>query len=1044
MLIRKSLLIACGLLVAAAFAALAMLLQGIDLNDFRRQFEQRLSAALARPVHLGEAHFSLRHGPAFSFSDLRLEPAAENDWTLSAERLYVRLDMTALLHRQVLIDRVVLHGARLHLPLSPAATPSSPLPDLTGRFPEIGSLAVHGGILVLEDRRHPAPPPPVVLEGIEVNLTDIAAGEPGWLSLRGRLRQPAGAAEVRLAGEIVPSADWHRIEGRLALKVDRWAPSVLTPLFVPEAQVPGKASLQVTVSGAAATGVRFEADLIGDGLAVAFPGWRQEPRPLASARVSGTWTTASDEGRLDDLAFAIDDLAGRGTLSWRREGGDVLLDASLDTPRLPLPRLLQWLPDDPANARLRERIRDGFMEIRSARFTGPAAALRRPFEHLPLEAEFAIDGLTLLARGQELRETAFSATLRDRQIAVSGGRLLLFGKPLRFTGSVTDIFAAKPSFAAEGEGEFESAALASLFPQQLPAALTLTGVAGVRAAIAGTADAVKIDLRADVTSIEVRRDLDLLKAAGEKGELSLSADLSADRATLRDSRLRLPLLEIRASGRIDRNARQAFRLNADLLASNLIKARERLPLLATLKASGGLALHLDVAGAEGKIRQRSGWIKLKKAGFHLTRAVADLHQVDGTITLTDDRLEFERVTALLGTSPVVLAGKVENFADPEVRLRIWAKSVRANELIFRSPTIYLHDVEGDLRLNRRRISFERVDVRLDGGTRAVVRGRVDFGEAEVLLEIDAEHGNIDEVIALWQGPAPPGHEHGKRVRVQITARVREGRLGPLRFQQAVGEISHLNGELSIFPLNFTAEGGRCSGRVIVRTAETPARLQVSGHVEEMDAAAVHLELLQRRGLVTGQLKGDFYLEGQIGPKFIETSTGGGSVEIERGVLRKFRSLARVFSLLNVSQIFALQLPDMAREGMPFDRVTGTFRLQEGILATEDLFVDSEAMNLSLVGQIDLRTEMLDFVLGVKPLRTVDKIVTRIPLAGWILTGEEKALITAHFLVRGPAADAEVVPVPITSISEKVVGIFRRVFGLPGRVIEGVGEFVRPN
>src|SRR5690606_27057691 len=122
-------------------------------------------------------------------------------------------------------------------------------------------------------------------------------------------------------------------------------------------------------------------------------------------------------------------------------------------------------------------------------------------------------------------------------------------------------------------------------------------------------------------------------------------------------------------------------------------------------------------------------------------------------------------------------------------------------LIFRSPTIRLHDLKGDLRLNRRRISFERISVRLDGGTRATVRGGIDdFHRPEVRLEIEAETGNVDEVIALWRGPLKKvtGGGKKKRVPVWITARVREGTLGNLQFQKAEGQIAFVDGHLDIF------------------------------------------------------------------------------------------------------------------------------------------------------------------------------------------------------------------------------------------------------
>jgi uncharacterized protein YhdP len=150
-------------------------------------------------------------------------------------------------------------------------------------------------------------------------------------------------------------------------------------------------------------------------------------------------------------------------------------------------------------------------------------------------------------------------------------------------------------------------------------------------------------------------------------------------------------------------------------------------------------------------------------------------------------------------------------------------------------------------------------------------------------------------------------------------------------------------------------------------------------------------------------------------------------------------LSKVFSLLNVSQIFTFNLPDMASHGMPFSSLDATLQLADGQLSTEDLTVTSNAMNLSLVGKADLQQNQLDLLMGVKPFGTVDKIVSKIPLAGWILTGKNKALITAHFRISGSMEEPEVEAIPVTSVSKKVLGIFQRVLGLPGKVVTDVGK-----
>jgi len=163
------------------------------------------------------------------------------------------------------------------------------------------------------------------------------------------------------------------------------------------------------------------------------------------------------------------------------------------------------------------------------------------------------------------------------------------------------------------------------------------------------------------------------------------------------------------------------------------------------------------------------------------------------------------------------------------------------------------------------------------------------------------------------------------------------------------------------------------------------------------------------------------------------------VTVKDGVLRKFSGLAKVFSLLNVSQIFSGKLPDMDTEGMPFSLLQGSASIAQGKINTEDLTITSEAMNLSLFGSHNLINDQIDFTLEVMPLRTVDKVITKIPIAGWILAGKNKALLTAYFKLDGPSEQPHVSAIPLDSVSKTVFGIFKRTLGLPAKLVKDVGS-----
>ncbi len=61
-------------------------------------------------------------------------------------------------------------------------------------------------------------------------------------------------------------------------------------------------------------------------------------------------------------------------------------------------------------------------------------------------------------------------------------------------------------------------------------------------------------------------------------------------------------------------------------------------------------------------------------------------------------------------------------------------------------------------------------------------------------------------------------------------------------------------------------------------------------------------------------------------------------------------------------------------------------LQSGKLCIKELMVDAAAMQLFSHGEIDWVKQKIDFMVAVAPLKKVDWIVQRIPIADYILEG----------------------------------------------------------
>ena len=71
--------------------------------------------------------------------------------------------------------------------------------------------------------------------------------------------------------------------------------------------------------------------------------------------------------------------------------------------------------------------------------------------------------------------------------------------------------------------------------------------------------------------------------------------------------------------------------------------------------------------------------------------------------------------------------------------------------------------------------------------------------------------------------------------------------------------------------------------------------------------------------------------------------------------------------------------------------------------------------------------------AVKPFQTLDRVVTKTPLVGWLLSGKDGAVVAAFYRVSGPLDNPTVASLPAKSLGRNLFGIFQRLLQLPEEV-----------
>ncbi len=174
-----------------------------------------------------------------------------------------------------------------------------------------------------------------------------------------------------------------------------------------------------------------------------------------------------------------------------------------------------------------------------------------------------------------------------------------------------------------------------------------------------------------------------------------------------------------------------------------------------------------------------------------------------------------------------------------------------------------------------------------------------------------------------------------------------------------GDLSVEKGVVRVDDLSAKLWGGTASGSLIANLRREPPRHTTDLKFEGLQMAQMG-HLYHALGLPPGLISGTASLQqtistlGTTPDEFMRGLTGTARIEIKDGTVRKMETLGKILTVLNLKRLFTGRLPDMSREGLPFDRISGTFRFKNGRMTTNNLYLKGPALDVAFKGTVRLR------------------------------------------------------------------------------------------
>ncbi|HAT51529.1 MAG: AsmA-like C-terminal domain-containing protein [Nitrospirae bacterium] len=205
------------------------------------------------------------------------------------------------------------------------------------------------------------------------------------------------------------------------------------------------------------------------------------------------------------------------------------------------------------------------------------------------------------------------------------------------------------------------------------------------------------------------------------------------------------------------------------------------------------------------------------------------------------------------------------------------------------------------------------------------------------------------------------------------------------------------------------------------------------HMESYDAGLLFHGIDVQSALMRGgHATLDVALDGFLPPRtrLKHHLSGTANFDATDGTIARLGILSQVlgvFSLKELPNLVVLDRPDLIANGFRYDRIKSKMVLKRSVAKLDEFSVDGPSMKMVLSGNIDFPRKKLDLLLGIRPIQTLDKIISSVPLLGTLVAGHREAFLETVFDIGGTLDDPKVTIRPVASI---IPGIVRDMLTKP--------------
>lgn len=1056
--------------IATLITATALFLPYLlDVNAYRTEIITALQQSLKRQVTFGSGSFVWHFGPSFKFKSFIVKERVGTADFISARQITVQLALLPLLEKKIELRKVSLDETTVSLVRNPDGTTNiddllKPAKDDSVQI-NFKQIRINKGAILWKDLASGKTPITVALRNISLVADNLGRNLKGHLKFSGTIPALSGSpTQINIKTSLYIPNERETlfntvVDGDISLKqleIGRFWPYFGS--FVPFENAGGRVDFTTSFKGKPQD-FNAKGKILINGATVNWP--TVFHAKLSPKALYLDYTLALNKQQINISAIDL------GMAGFRIKGDFLIRDYLSKDPliitRASTPSTFRYedvrdyvpygIIESGTSDYIENKIKTGIFKLDTGVLEGRVSQIT----HM----EIGQNCNTLLIRGPA-EKAILSYGPKAPTFNNLKGTVELKGKNFNLIG-MTGNFGTSP-FSLDGSITEYNTDKPADYPIRMdispraPEIAWLVNLAGIPKLEYSNSSSLHLTGNGHYSAFKLNGDWDLKQAAyalpgyvskplAMPHTIKFNSIISKDSTKVTSVNYNLQPLVIAGSGLIGYGDKPY--LGFDLQTNNFMMT-ENTPILSMwkkYKINGMVQANIKGSGdpADMSAMDYYGTVNLSRLSLLPDEQLRQINGISGLLKFNGNSLETSTIAARYGDSTINIKAAVKSLKKPEGDFTVSAQRLYLRDLNLagNSPDASFKRFNANFTLRKDAVALNSTSCLLNSSN-FNLSGLYHIGTPrKATIAVTSSKLDLDELRMLSSNSGNSEKQKNQSMDIKLTVNAETGNYGKLPFNKLNAMVSKENGIIYLQNLSAGVFGGKltANGR-IAQGGDLGNRYDLSFDIIKADAEKIFTALdISREATGNVALQGNLTARGNNLVDIKKSALGNIRLNMANGKLRKFNTMSKVFSVLNVSQLLKFKLPDMASGGMPYSNIKGSFALRDGILSTKDLFISSNAINISIVGDTDIVKEELNYTIGAQPLQTVDKIVNRIPIVGWLLTGNEKDLLTAYFEAKGKWSDPQVSAIPVKSMSKGILNIFIRAFQLPVKLITDTGEVV---